>query len=127
MIYLGQSLRTIDGQNFPMTGALPLAFEMTPRLVQFGYAEIEFTERCLLGEKGLIVRGHSFHYSRLREYSGLPTSWRVQYSLSEQSEQEGFRYKNVLASYIHLHFRSNPALAPSFLAAVRRSRVAEAV
>lgn len=126
MIYLGQSLRVLEGQDFPMAGVMPLQFEMTSRLVQFGYAEVAFTEDCLLGRRGLTVRGHSFHHSRLRREIDVPTSWRIQYSLSGQSEQEGFRYKNVLASYIHLHFRSNPALATSFLAAVRRSRVEEA-
>ncbi len=122
MIYLGQSIATLDAQDFPMAGVLPLTFEMTSKPVQFGYAEVEFTEDCLLGPRGLMVRGHSFHYSRLRHNSELPTSYRVRYSLSGKTEAEGFRYKNILGSYIHIHFRSNPSLAPSFVQAVRRVR-----
>ena len=125
MIYLGRSLTTLDGETFPMAGALELEFEMTSGLVQFGYVEVEFLENCLLGEKGTTVRGHSFHYSRLRSKSTTPTCYRVKYSLSGQSEQQGIRYKNVLASYIHLHFRANPLLAPSLLEAQYRSRVQE--
>lgn len=126
MIYLGNTLTALDGQTFPMAGVLPLEFEMTSRLVQFGYVEVELIENCLLGEKGLTVRGHSFHHSRMVKENSMPTSYRVRYSLSGQSEQEGFCYKNVLASYIHLHFRGNPALAPSFLEAAGRAHAAEA-
>jgi cobyrinic acid a,c-diamide synthase len=35
---------------------------------------------------------------------------------------EGFRYKNCLASYIHLHFGSNPQLAANFVASCRKQR-----
>ena len=33
---------------------------------------------------------------------------------------EGYRYKNCLASYIHLHFGSNPELAAHFVASCRK-------
>lgn len=125
MIYLGKSLTMLDGQTFSMAGVLPLEFEMTSRLVQFGYVEVEVIEDCLHGEKGMTVRGHSFHHSSIRKGSSMPTSYRVRYSLSGQSELEGFCYKNVLASYIHLHFRGNPALVPSFLEAARRAGAVE--
>lgn len=119
MLYLGQSLATLDGESVAMAGVLPLAFEMTRKLVQFGYVEVEFIEDCLLGPRGSTVRGHSFHYSRVLHDGTLSTAYHVRYSLSGQSEQEGFQYKNVLASYIHLHFRAAPLLATSFLNAAR--------
>jgi cobyrinic acid a,c-diamide synthase len=56
MIYLGQSVATLDGQDLPMAGVLPLAFAMTSRPVHFGYVEIEFIEDCLLGPKGPTTR-----------------------------------------------------------------------
>jgi cobyrinic acid a,c-diamide synthase len=122
MVYLGRSLAALDGSVFPMSGVLPLEFEMTPRLVQFGYVDVEFAEDCLLGEKGTAIRGHSFHYSRLRGGAAMPTAYRLKYSLSGLDELEGFHYKNVLASYVHLHFRGNSALAPSLVMAARRTQ-----
>jgi cobyrinic acid a,c-diamide synthase len=125
LVYLGRSLALLDGKVSPMCNVLPLEFEMTPHLVQFGYVDIEFVSDCLLGEKGTTLRGHSFHCSRLRSPSDLPTAYQVHYSLSRHSEPEGFVDKNVLASYIHLHFRGNPAVAVSFVEAARRYQGAE--
>ena len=42
------------------------------------------------------------------------------YSLSGRDELEGFSKVNVLASYVHLHFRGNPTLAASLVTAARR-------
>jgi cobyrinic acid a,c-diamide synthase len=58
--------------------------------------------------------------------SATPAAYRLKYSLSGRDEMEGYRYKNVLASYIHLHFRGNPTLAKSLVtAAAARARTLE--
>jgi len=121
MIYLGKSLTTLARHNYTMTGLLPMEFEMTPRLVHFGYVEVEFVEDCLLGEKGTKVRGHSFHCSRVRADGAISTAYHLKYSLSGREEPEGYQLKNVLASYVHLHFRANPILARSLITAARRA------
>jgi cobyrinic acid a,c-diamide synthase len=122
MLYLSRGLATVDGRIYPMTGVLPLSTEMTGGLVQFGYVTVEFTEDCLLGRKGALVRGHSFHYSRVATKPEIETSYRVQYSMSGKEELEGFHQGNVLASYIHLHFRANPAVAEHFVSSVRTAK-----
>jgi cobyrinic acid a,c-diamide synthase len=120
MLYLSADLAS-DGEVYPMAGVLPLSVEMTGRLVQFGYVTVEFTENCLLGAKGTVIRGHSFHYSRIVSKGEMATSYKVQYSMSGKEELEGFRWGNVLASYIHLHFRANPVVAENFVVAIRNS------
>jgi len=122
MTYLGKSLSTLDGQCYEMTGLLPMEFEMTPKLVHFGYVDVEFVHDCLLGEKGTKVRGHSFHCSRVRADGPMPAAYHLKYSLSGREELEGYQFKNVLASYVHLHFRTNPVLARSMVSAVRRAQ-----
>jgi cobyrinic acid a,c-diamide synthase len=126
MLYLSQSL-SVGGESYAMAGVLPLSMQMTDKLVQFGYVMVEFTMDCLLGGKGTIVRGHSFHYSRIASQGEVRTSYHVEYSLSGKEEMEGFTQGNVLASYIHLHFRANPAVAESFVAAIRQARTVQAV
>ena len=110
-----------------MAGVLPLSMQMTGKLVQFGYVTVEFTEDCLLGRKGTVVRGHSFHYSQMASQGGMKTSYHVQYSMSGKEEMEGFRQGMVLASYIHLHFRANPTVAENLIAAIRQARSLQAV
>ena len=99
-------------------------FEMTPRLANFGYVKVEFAENCLLGDRGTQVRGHSFHCSRAQVDSSMPAAYRLKYTLSGREELEGYQYKNVLASYVHLHFRGNPTLAASLVTAALRVRTA---
>jgi cobyrinic acid a,c-diamide synthase len=122
MLYLGKSVGKIA-----MAGVLPLEFEMTDRLLHFGYVEATFTGDCLLGPSGTVVRGHSFHYSRMCGTLSLPTAYQLRYTLSEIREPEGFCSGSVLASYVHLHFGGSPSLAEHFVArAVAARQIVEA-
>jgi cobyrinic acid a,c-diamide synthase len=125
MIYLSRSLTLLDGSSHAMADVLPQEFEMTARLVNFGYVNGEFATDCLLGKKGTVVRGHSFHCSRVRLGASTPAAYRLKYSLSGRDEAEGICSRNVLASYVHLHFQGNPALAASFVANARRAQTKE--
>jgi cobyrinic acid a,c-diamide synthase len=127
LLYLAESLTISDGSKYAMAGVLPLSMQMTDKLVQFGYVTVEFTEDCLLGRSGTVVRGHSFHYSRISSQDEVATSYRVRYSMSGREELEGFRQGNVLASYIHLHFRTHSAIADSFVMAIRGAQVSRGV
>ncbi len=122
MIFLSQQLKTHDGASYGMAGVLPLEVEVTGRPVGFGYVTVELTRDCLIGPAGISIRGHSFHYSRITEQSEITTSYRVEYSLSGRVEDEGYAVGNVLASYVHLHFRAHPAIAQNFVAAALLSR-----
>jgi cobyrinic acid a,c-diamide synthase len=106
MLYLGRSIGTI-----PMTGVLPLDFEMTDLPVDFGYVEATLTGDCLVGERGTVIHGHSFHYSKLAGSPMLPTAYQLRYSLSGKVQEEGFLRGSVLASYVHLHFGGAPSIA----------------
>jgi cobyrinic acid a,c-diamide synthase len=127
MIYLSHQLISIDGQSHTMAGVLPLSIEMTEKLVKFGYVTVEMKRDCLLGRCGTILRGHCFHYSRIIGVPGLPTSYRVSYSLSAQQEDEGFHVGSVLASYVHLHFRAQPDIAHHFVHNARLVKEKESI
>ena len=115
MIYLSNTLKTTDGFNYPMAGVLPLSVEMTNTLQQFGYVEAELNQDSIPGPAGLCVRGHSFHYSRITASEEMPTAFRAHYTLSGTTREEGWVRNNVLASYLHLHFRSDVRLAENFV------------
>ena len=121
-MYLGRELVTRDSSSVPMTGVLPIRVEMTEKLVDFGYTEVSFTSDCLLGSAGGKARGHSFHCSKIRDAQRMEHVYRTSNSLTKRRDQEGFRARNVLASYIHLHFLSNPGVAQSFVQYVKGAK-----
>jgi len=127
MIFLSQQLTALDGTVYPMAGVLPFEIEMTQRLVGFGYVTLELTHDCPLGSAGTVLRGHSFHYSRIANLPEVATNYRVRYSLSGREEDEGYRQGNVLASYMHVHFRAHAAIPRSFVEAAIASRAAHLV
>jgi cobyrinic acid a,c-diamide synthase len=107
LMYLADS---IDGAR--MVGVLPAQIEMTDRLVDFGYCEITTKFPSILGPSGTTARGHQFHYSRVKGIRGAPV---YEVHQGERQYVEGFLLPNGVASYIHLHFLSNPALARNML------------
>jgi len=119
LMYLANKIVTRDQEPFAMAGVLPLDVHMTDRLVKFGYTEVLLTADCMIGPEGVRARGHSFHCSRISGADDVERVYHLRYSLSRQEESEGFRARNVLASYIHLHFLSNPGLATRFVEHVR--------
>jgi cobyrinic acid a,c-diamide synthase len=116
LMYLSEEIRDLEDRHHPMTGILPLKVRMLPRLKSLGYREITLTKDCLLGSPGMMARGHEFHYSEIvDETSGLKALYRLTGREGEISKTEGYSRWNVLASYVHLHFGSNPEVAHQFV------------
>jgi len=123
LMYLAESIRTTDGALWPMVGQLPITVVMTDRLQRFGYVGLTFTRDCLLGAAGTTARGHSFHYSRIESCSdGLERAHQLDFIRSGTKETEGYARSGMLASYTHIHFRSNPELAKTFVREAIKTR-----
>ena len=115
LMYLAQSLTDFDGKSYPMAGLLPATTSMSGGRLTLGYREIEALADGPLLRKGDRARGHEFHWS----IANAPASpAQAAYAVrSQNSRLEGFRAPNLWASYIHLHFAANPAIAPRFVSA----------
>ena len=61
--------------------------------------------RPLFGASGTPLRGHQFRWSTLE--GGEPNAYR---------DLPAYAADDVLASYVHVHWASNPAAAESFVA-----------
>jgi len=96
--------------------------QMTNRLVNFGYTEVSFTSDCLMGPAGAKARGHSFHCSRVADVGSVEYAYQARNSMTGREEPDGLRVKNVLASYIHLHFLSNPGMAAAIVKNAERAQ-----
>jgi cobyrinic acid a,c-diamide synthase len=109
-MYLGEVLET-EGTEYPMCGVLALGTRIPAGLT---LAYVQVTTRGGLFGPNHEARGHMFHHSELDRAPAIENCYEVRTSRGEQLS-EGYRTRNVLASYAHLHFRSDPSLADSFV------------
>jgi len=121
LMYLVETLTDLEGKSWPMVGSLPVTVDMRDRGLTIGYREVEMTAAGLLGPAGTRARGHEFHRSSL---GSVPDSLARVYAVSDghggRPRAEGFATRGILASYVHLHFGSNPDLARNFVSACCR-------
>lgn len=115
LIYLGRSL-TVNGEQFAMTAVLPLDFVLEKKPQAHGYTILETNGKSPFLDKGVIIRGHEFHYSRVVNLDGLPPmAYHVSRGSGIDGKTDGIVYKNVLASYTHLHSLGTPEWAPAMV------------
>lgn len=115
LMYLSQSLVDFNGKAYPMVGALPLSVKMEKDRLTIRYVEAQTTQDTLLGPAGTVARGHEFHHSRITsDHYGRKPVYQVVTSAQKKFD-EGIHFSNLLASYIHLHFRSNPSVPLAFV------------
>ena len=118
LMYLSQGIYDFDGNFFKMAGVFPFETQMNKEGLQLGYREIMLEGDSILGKKGEILRGHEFHYSHIVNRVNSAETNRI-YSVRHRSGKplpdDGYRVNRTLASYIHLHFASNSAIAGSFI------------
>ena len=134
LMYLSKGIYDFDRKFFEMAGVFPFETEMKKGKSHLGYREILLKENCILGKEGDKLKGHEFHYSEIvnnsyelgvmsyelknKKNSRLqtPDSRLVTYySLLNSNRDEGYVFKNTLASYIHVHFGSNLNTAKNFI------------
>ena len=119
LIYLGRSLRLGDTVH-PMTSVLPVDFVLEKKTQAHGYTELEAVGTNPFFDMKCSLRGHEFHYSRIvniEELSGMAFS--MQRGAGIDGTHDGLVYKNVLATYTHLHALGAPQWASAL---VRRAR-----
>ncbi len=113
LMYLGQSIEDQEGRNYPMAGVVPAKSSMKNTRLTLGYRTVRALGDSPLMKAGDEVRGHEFHLSSLKED---PQTAKAAYQvLDEDGRIEGFRVKNVIASYIHLHMGSKRGLRQRFV------------
>lgn len=109
------------GVQFPMAGVLPGFTRLSGKL-KMGYREVSALRENAFFREGETARGHEFHYSEwIRAEVENSYAYLIQPRSSETPGPEGFSKNNLLASYVHLHFASNPNLARNFVTSCRKS------
>jgi cobyrinic acid a,c-diamide synthase len=119
LMYLADAIRTRDGREHAMVGLLRGVAVMADKLQALGYVEVETQRRTILGGAGLRARGHQFRYSTL-EGAAAGEQYSVRRRRGGATFAEGYGADNLLASYVHVHFASNPLCAEGLVQACAR-------
>lgn len=102
-VYLGRKLH-YHGECYDMAGVLPLDFEFCPRPQGHGYTEWRVDRENPFYPVGSLIRGHEFHYTRVREWDpGLASICSVERGVGFPGRREGVVMGNVAAFYGHIH------------------------
>ena len=122
LMALTEYLVDLDGKRYPMIGLLPGHTQMVKRL-SMGYREVVAVQDSPVLEAGNTARGHEFHYSDWVSPAKREGTFAYQIKPRTGNEnavkKEGFVKGNILASYVHLHFASNPVIADRFVNACK--------
>ncbi len=103
------------GKCHEMVGVIPAEVELAQRPQAHGYVVVKVTEENPLFPIGLALRGHEFHHSRLFRLDDLRLAYRMGRGQGIDGKADGIVYKNVFASYTHLHALATPQWAESFV------------
>lgn len=115
LMYLSQGIRDLDGADHDMVGLIEGRAHMQPKLVVLGYVEVELQDNGIFGPAGVRFRGHQFRYSEL--IGAEPGKYRMRKRRGGDAFLEGYGQGNLLASYVHAHWASNPEMPRAFVAA----------
>ncbi len=106
LIYLGKRVKCAGNKGFDMAGVFPWTCRMLKRRKALGYRELTATGGEFFLREGESVRGHEFHYSEIMgEHKGVRRVF----------GGYGYQRERTLASYVHIHFASNPEFAVNFI------------
>ncbi len=112
LMYLGKGL-VVDGNEFPMVGALPLSLILEKKPQGHGYTILEVADNNPYYPLGEVVKGHEFHYSKpvLHPSDDTRAVFKVLRGEGIDGKKDGLCRKNVLATYTHIHAGGNPEWA----------------
>ncbi len=122
LIYLARAI-VWNGNEYPLSDVLPIKVRMNDEPRGHGYSEAVVDRENPFFKLGAVVKGHEFHYSEIVEHDpAIGTSYSLSRGVGCFDKRDGLTYKNVFASYIHLHAASSPEWVDGMVRCARRYR-----
>jgi cobyrinic acid a,c-diamide synthase len=115
LMYLTKTVADFDGKSYRMVGALDGKTKMTNKTLVI-YSEAKVTASNILSQPNATIRGHEFHNSIITEIP-QDTEFAYQMLMGEgiKDKKDGWIRSNVLASYVHIQFAQDDAIARAFV------------
>ncbi len=112
LMYLGEKL-ILDDVSYTMAGVLPVVFGFSRKPQGHGYTIVDIVGENPYYDVGTEIKGHEFHYSTVLEFKGEEKNlvFRMKRGNGLVNKKDGLCYKNVLATYTHIHALGTPLWA----------------
>jgi cobyrinic acid a,c-diamide synthase len=116
LMYLGEEL-VLDETSFPMAGILPVVFGFSKKPQGHGYTVVTVEQSNPYFKIGTQLKGHEFHYSRVLKWRGTDNdlAFNMKRGAGFINHRDGVCYKNVLATYTHIHALGTPSWAKAMV------------
>lgn len=119
LMYLCKSI-SYKGTKKEMLSVLDYDVVQQDKPIGFGYINLEKKDQCWLNIDNTI-HAHEFHYSELMDVPETESfAYQVIRGRGISGKTDGILYKNVLASYAHLHIMSIPNWAKDFIQFIKK-------
>ncbi|MDI6817320.1 MAG: hydrogenobyrinic acid a,c-diamide synthase (glutamine-hydrolyzing) [Actinomycetota bacterium] len=122
LMYLSRKM-SWDGISREMVGALPCDILMHEKPRGHGYMIMEAIGAGGWFEPGAKMRAHEFHYSEVVDLRNAEFGYNLTRGKGLDGKHDGIIYKNVFASYAHLHSSGSSAWARGFVEHVKRNPI----
>jgi len=111
LIYLANSIKWNE-ELFNLSNVLPLNIEMFKKPQGHGYCEAVVDKENPFYELGTKIKGHEFHYSKIIDQNtNIESAFSVKKGIGCFNKRDGLVYKNVFATYFHVHALGTPEWA----------------
>jgi cobyrinic acid a,c-diamide synthase len=108
LMYLAEEIQW-KGNTYSLSGILPIKIKMFDKPQGHGYSEVVVDNENPFFDLGCNIKGHEFHYSKIVDFNpNLKSSLSVLRGSGCFNNRDGLTYKNVFASYLHVHALATP-------------------
>jgi len=119
LMYLCQSIHW-QNRSYEMVGIIPASVEWSSKPKGHGYVMAEVVRENPFYPVGTILRGHEFHHSKLSFSNRLDCLYQIRRGNGIDGQRDGILYKNMVASYTHVHALGTPKWAEAFVSLAAR-------
>lgn len=119
LMYLSNKV-TWKGREYPLSGVLPVDIIMHNKPRGHGYVEAIIDSENPFFNEGTILKGHEFHYSEICNYNPwIKSCLYIKRGTGSIDKRDGLSYKNVFATYVHLHAVASPEWVTGMIKAAK--------
>ena len=115
LIYLCRNA-TYGGKTYALAGILPFDIGFWHHPAGHGYLDLKSTTDSPWFHHGVRIRAHEFHYARpITPVTGCSCQFDVIRGNGITGKSDGVVYRNLFASFAHLHVAAHPGWAETFV------------